>query len=58
MKIETVVTSPSHQCIRRFYRGDVNGRNYLELEFYSCIRYKDWDEEYKELFHEQKSSTH
>ena len=58
LKIETIATSPSHQCIRRFYLGDEDGRNYLELEFYPCIPYKDLDEGYKELFYEQKSSTH
>ena len=58
LKIETITTSPSHQCIRRFYLVDEDGRNYLELEFYPCIPYKDLDEEYKELFHEQQSSSH
>ena len=58
LKIESIATSLSHQCIRRFYLGDKDGRNYLEMEFYPCILYKDLGEKYKELFHEQKSSIH
>ena len=58
LKVENIAISPSHRCIRRFYLGDNDGRNYLELEFYPCIPYKDLDEGNKELFHRQKSREH
>ena len=58
LKIETVGTSPCHRCIRRFYIGDENGINYLEMEFYPCITYKNLPDEYKKLYFLESSQSH
>ena len=58
LKVENIATSPSHRCIRRFYMGDKDGRNYLEIEFYPCVAYHGLNDECKEEFHKQRSSEH
>ena len=52
------VTSTFHRCIRRFYIGDENGINYLEMEFYPCITYKNLPDEYKKLYFLESSQSH
>ena len=58
LKVDTIETSPTHRCIRRFYIGDKDGVNYLEMEFYPCVTYKSLTEKYKEMFHFQSSHMH
>ena len=58
LKIETVVTAPGYRCIRRFYIGDENGINYLEMECYPCITYKNLPDEYKKLYFLESSQSH
>ena len=58
LKVDTIATSPTHCCIRRFYIRDKNGDNYLEMEFYPCITYTDLVEEYKKMYHFQSSQDH
>ena len=58
LRVDTIATSPTHRCVRRFYIGDKDGVNYLEMEFYPCVAYANLSEEYKELFHFQSSHSH
>ena len=58
LKIENIVVSPYHRCTRRFYLGDADGCNYLEIEFYPCIPYKDLNHNYKEQFHMFQKRDH
>ena len=58
LKIDTIITSKEHHCIRRFYIGDKNGVNYLEMEFYPCIRHVNLPEEYKRLFRLERNNGH
>lgn len=58
LRIENIQTSQSHYCTRRFYLGDQEGRNYLEIEFYPCVTYKDLGVEYKNQFHVHQRREH
>ena len=58
LKVQTIATSSTHRCVRRFYIGDKDGDNYLEMEFYPCITYKNLSEEYKKLFHSESYQDH
>ena len=58
LKVDTILTSKNHHCIRRFYIGDKNGVNYLETEFYPCVKYTNLSEEYKRLFHQERNHGH
>ena len=58
LRIDTIATSPAHRCVRRFYIGDKEGVNYLEMELYPCVTYANLAEEYKNLFHSQSSHGH
>lgn len=58
LKIESIQVSPTHWCIRRFYIGDEDGCNYLELEFYPCTTYAKLDEVYKNQYHGEQRHGH
>ena len=53
-KVDTIVTSPKHRCIRRFYIGI----EYLELEFYPCVAYKNLTDDFRKLYSHEASYTH
>ena len=58
LKIGIIITSKNYHCIRCFYIGDENGVNYLEMEFYPCIRHVNLPEEYKRLFRLERNKGH
>ena len=58
LKVDSIRTSADHECIRRFYLGDSDGRHFVELEFYPCTPYRHLAEEYQELFEDEKKREH
>ena len=58
LKVNAIMTSKSHRYIRRFYIGEKVGVNYLEMEFYPCIKYANLSEEYKRLFSQERNCGH
>ena len=58
LKVDTIATSTSHRCIRRFYIGDKDGSNYLEMEFYPCVSYKNLADNYKEQYYSESANGH
>ena len=57
LKVDTIATSPKHRCVQRFYIGDENGIEYLELEFYPCVAYKNLSDDFKKLYSHEASYT-
>ena len=58
LKIDTIMISKEHHCICRFYIGNKNGVNYLEKEFYPCIKYANISKEYRRLFRLERDRGH
>ena len=58
LRVDSITTSPFHRCTRRLYIGDKDGRNYLEIEFYPCVPYKDLHEGYKNTFSREQHNVH
>ena len=58
LKIDTIITSKNHHCIRRFYIGNKNGVSYLEMEFYPCVKHAYLSEEYKNSLYQERDCGH
>ena len=58
LKVDTIMTSKNHHCIHRFYIGDKDGVNYLEMELYPCIKYANLPEKYKRLLRQESHHGH
>ena len=56
--MDSIATSPTHRCIRRFYVGDKDGTNYLEMEFYPCVRYSNLPDEYLRMYEDESENGH
>ena len=39
LRVDVIQTSADHNCIRRLYIGDSDGRFFAELDFYPCVAY-------------------
>ena len=58
MDVEYIRTSRTHRCVRKLYMLAKNGFDDLELEFYSCVRYKDLKNKYQRSFQYCKNNIH